>query len=582
MKPLIFTTALFIVTAMYAQVGVGNETPRGMLDINDNPSGNATMGLVLPHADDVTTLENPETDAASEVSGTTAFDMTNDCIKFIKNDNTWSECLATGGPTTGGGQGLGASFSNLFSDVKTDLRFTSTTADPNNSSALAISTDKNLYGWGRDNNTYIRCYRKPKSRSNKTLRTPFRINDPNFNGKVEKVVAYQEAYKVLTDDGKIWQWGNRNKGHFGDNPTGTQNSSNGLTTAVELALPAGATRFVDLETGGVARTMVVTDDGKAYYIGATLGAAPDATSLTEIAKPTGVPSDFRYERIWAGHNANFLFLRGTNGKVYGTGRISNASRILFGNDNIPSGALIPITNPFNHSQTNPTQSAGIIEVKFPAGIGTIEKIDFFYAANQSTALALDSNGDIYGWGRQGRTLSPGVEIEIFKVRPEDESKIETISSNKVVKEPVKVAFPEGKTGFRDMVVVNDATAYLTDDGSFYLLGNPSAAIGGFTGIVPFFENTLDDYIETPVTNGFNFNKIIKPSQGSFLYLTPEGEALGLGSSDHHQAGGITGINFARTDLVPTSASLTIPTPIMDVQRDPYNPDNDACSDTCCD
>ena len=63
MKPLIFTTALFIVTAMYAQVGVGNETPRGMLDVNDNPSGNATMGLVLPHADDVTTLENPETDA---------------------------------------------------------------------------------------------------------------------------------------------------------------------------------------------------------------------------------------------------------------------------------------------------------------------------------------------------------------------------------------------------------------------------------------------------------------------------------------------------------------------------------------
>ena len=565
MKPttIYFIFSFLFITIAYSQVGVGNETPRGMLDINDDPSGNATMGLVLPHADDVTTLENPATDAASEIPATIAFDNTNDCIKFIKNDSTWSECLVTRGPTTGGGQGLGASFSNLFSNVKTDIRFTSTTADPNNSSALAISTDKNLYGWGRDNNTYIRCYRKTRSRSNKTLRTPFRINDPNFNGKVEKVVAFQESYKVLTDDGEIWQWGNRNRGHFGDNPSGTQNGSNGITTAIELALPVGATRFVDLETGGVSRTMVVTDDGKAYYIGAALGDAPDATSLTEIARPTGVPSDFRYERIWAGSNTNFLFLRGSDGKVYGTGVASPGT--LFGNSS------------FNNSRTNPTQSAGIIEVTIPEGAGTIEKIDF----SSTTALALDSNGDIYGWGRQ---VALDGATEIFKVRPEDESKIVTISTtNRVVREPVRVAFPEGKTGFRDMVVVsgaNGATAYLTDDGSFYLLGSLSN-ISGITSIVPFFENPRDDYIETSVTNGFRFNKIMSASQGSFLYLTPEGEALGLGSSDYHQAGGITGI-LAGSNLVIANASLTIPTPIMDVQRDPYNPDNDACSDTCCD
>ena len=81
-------------TNIYSQVGIGNEAPRGLLDVNDNPDGNATAGLVLPHTADVTTLQNPaDNDATSTIVGTIAFDSGMDCIRFIKNDNTWSGCI---------------------------------------------------------------------------------------------------------------------------------------------------------------------------------------------------------------------------------------------------------------------------------------------------------------------------------------------------------------------------------------------------------------------------------------------------------------------------------------------------------
>ena len=82
-------------TNIYSQVGIGNEAPRGLLDVNDNPDGNATAGLVLPHTADVTTLQNPaDNDATSTIVGTIAFNSTMDCIQFIKNDGTWSGCFS--------------------------------------------------------------------------------------------------------------------------------------------------------------------------------------------------------------------------------------------------------------------------------------------------------------------------------------------------------------------------------------------------------------------------------------------------------------------------------------------------------
>ena len=105
-----FSLVIFLSSTIIAQVGIGNKNPRGLLDVNNNQSGNTTNGLVLPHSNDVSTIINPVTNENSDVSGTIAFDITNDCIKFIKNDGTWSECLSAGnsiGIQIGGDGGVG-------------------------------------------------------------------------------------------------------------------------------------------------------------------------------------------------------------------------------------------------------------------------------------------------------------------------------------------------------------------------------------------------------------------------------------------------------------------------------------------
>ena len=103
MKTIYYFIALLLTTGIYAQVGIGNETPRGLLDVNDNQNGDASAGLVLPHTNNPAQLQNPQTDGASQIPGTIAYDSEADCIKFIKNDNTWSDCIAASGDGGGGG-----------------------------------------------------------------------------------------------------------------------------------------------------------------------------------------------------------------------------------------------------------------------------------------------------------------------------------------------------------------------------------------------------------------------------------------------------------------------------------------------
>ena len=95
-KKNLFSIALFcIIHISYTQVGVGNINPRGLLDLNDNQNGDATAGLVIPHADDVTTLINPESGQISNTAGTIAFDSSLDCIRLIRNDGNWTGCLSS-------------------------------------------------------------------------------------------------------------------------------------------------------------------------------------------------------------------------------------------------------------------------------------------------------------------------------------------------------------------------------------------------------------------------------------------------------------------------------------------------------
>ncbi|SHL75176.1 hypothetical protein SAMN05443634_1201, partial [Chishuiella changwenlii] len=81
---------LYLAYISFAQVGIGNSTPRGALDIN-RPTTN-TYGLVLPTNSSVTNIVNPRGGAIAPA--TTIYESSNDCIRHYRQ-SAWSNCLLT-------------------------------------------------------------------------------------------------------------------------------------------------------------------------------------------------------------------------------------------------------------------------------------------------------------------------------------------------------------------------------------------------------------------------------------------------------------------------------------------------------
>jgi hypothetical protein len=81
---------LYLAYVSFAQVGIGNSTPRGALDIN-RPTTN-TYGLVLPINTSVSNIQNPRGGAVAPA--TTIYESSSDCIRYFRQ-SSWSNCLLT-------------------------------------------------------------------------------------------------------------------------------------------------------------------------------------------------------------------------------------------------------------------------------------------------------------------------------------------------------------------------------------------------------------------------------------------------------------------------------------------------------
>lgn len=80
----------------FAQVGLGNNTPKGALDLNIE-NANTPYGLVLP-TNYPEAIENPQGGAIA--NGTLIYDPIEDCIRVYTKD-TWSPCLQIEDDETG-------------------------------------------------------------------------------------------------------------------------------------------------------------------------------------------------------------------------------------------------------------------------------------------------------------------------------------------------------------------------------------------------------------------------------------------------------------------------------------------------
>ena len=84
MKKILLSAALFAVSfTTLAQVGIGTETPEGILDVVSTDSG-----LVVPRVANIAAVTTP-------VNGTIVYDITSNCIRTYEN-GAWSICLSGG------------------------------------------------------------------------------------------------------------------------------------------------------------------------------------------------------------------------------------------------------------------------------------------------------------------------------------------------------------------------------------------------------------------------------------------------------------------------------------------------------
>jgi alpha-tubulin suppressor-like RCC1 family protein len=246
--------------------------------------------------------------------------------------------------------------------------------------SFAVKTDGSLWVWG--SNQYGA---RGDGSSGESLTIPVqvpipvRITTPGRGGK-HAVAVGTAAYAVIDTDGQVWTWGANWNGRLGD---GTTTSRYIPARVKRSAAPDDyLTGIVSIAAGG--GTMAAIDaDGTIWTWGAGVngalgnGAIDDKSYpvqvMTASAANQGVPL-VGVTQVACG-SSGFCITLGRGGTVYGWGN-NNFSQL-----GIPPG--------------------GSSSFAIPIVVGPVNSVDAI-AAGSAHCIAHSSDGNVYGWGYNGR------------------------------------------------------------------------------------------------------------------------------------------------------------------------------------
>lgn len=230
-------------------------------------------------------------------------------------------------------------------------------------------------------------------------------------------------------DNAIVCWGTTTWGDIG---TGNDSGSPVTQPNVSVTFPTGVSEW-SVYKNGFNGSCAIADTGDAYCWGRRLsGAIGDGGSSSgyqaepdvAVVKPSGVTS-------WVDIGAGF---------VINCGLADTGDAYCWGNDN--EGAL------GNGTTTTSNQDAPVIVDK-PSGVSAYTDI----AVGSRTACAIDTDGDLYCWGRNG---AGGLGNGITGTNSDT---------------PVAVTLPSGVSTWTKMTVGDGHTCAVADTGDAYCWGN---------------------------------------------------------------------------------------------------------------
>ena len=243
----------------------------------------------------------------------------------------------------------------------------------NDGHSLALASDGTVYAWGRG--VYGQLGNGTTTDSNvpvavKTVGTPMAAKT------ITQISAGAGHSLALASDGTVYAWGQNTYGQLGNNVTTNSSSPVAVQTT---GTPMAGKSIVNIAAGGY-HSLALADDGTVYAWGynptGQLGNGATVDSRTPVAvKATGTPmAGKNIIKIAAGvHNSLAL---ASDGTVYTWGR----------------GEFGQLGN---GTTTDSNVPVAVKTVGTPMASKTIIGI----SGGPAYMLAVDSNGKVYGWGR---------------------------------------------------------------------------------------------------------------------------------------------------------------------------------------
>jgi alpha-tubulin suppressor-like RCC1 family protein len=457
----------------------------------------------------------PPTPTSGPTSGGTIVSGTVPGVTFTQVSAGYGHSLAVGSDGNvyaWGNNGYGQLGNNSTTDsdvpvpvpLPAGVKFTQVSAGYLHS--LGLATNGNIYAWG-DNSTG-----QLGNSSTIDSHVPVLVTMP-AGVTFTQVSAGGEHSVALDSNGDIYAWGHNNLGQLGNGTTSDSDAPELVT------MPAGVT-FKQV-SAGAAHSLAVGSDGNAYAWGyngsGQLGDGLNTDSDVPVA--VTMPANVTFTQVSAG-NAHSLAV-GSDGNAYAWGY--NFYGQLGDGSNI--GSNLPVSVPA------PGDGATFTQV----------------SAGNYHSLAVDSNGNGYGWGHNntgqlGNTSTADAHA------------------------PLLVTVPSGVTftqlsagGFHSLAVGSDGETYAWGNNGFGQLGN----------------NTLtDSYVPVPVyapvvVTGVSFDGVagtgLSQIAGTWTAVTP---AHASGAVDvvvsYTQFGAartqvtVGGFSFGATTLAATGSSPPFP------------------------
>jgi len=314
--------ALLLGVPALAQVGIGTDNPKGVLDVKDS------MGIVLPRVQSVDSVRTP--DGGEPILGTMVFDTSKDknCAR-VKTSEGWSNCLLD----QEGKDSLIANYLGLGANV-----LAAKVAISNNWSMI-LGSDHSLYFSGNNTNGVSGLGRASGAVISYTIALAYPIVDVGA-GLTHAIAA--DAY------GRVWTWGANANFRTGQiNPT-----TNTYISGSYTALPDSCDFFGPVKGAGFlakqvdassTASFVVTDNGDLYSVGAAVANGTPTASTTTLGWTRILTN---VVQVSASLNATGgavtrdgkVYVWGANGSYIGTG-------ITSGNAATPTALTIPGNTP---------------------------------------------------------------------------------------------------------------------------------------------------------------------------------------------------------------------------------------------